>query len=72
MVSGILWIPDLQTFMLTFEFTDNFVYDNQLLKSQMNQVPLMKKLEIIINKMFLLFGVTNHKKTRLCHSIAFL
>ena len=65
MVSGILWIPDLQTFMLTFKFTAIFMCNNQVLKSYMNQVPLMKKLEIVINKMFLLFGVRNHNRTML-------
>ena len=39
--------------------------NDQVLKSYMNQVPLMKKLEIVINKMFLLFGVRNHNRTLL-------
>ena len=56
MVSGIPWIPDLKMFMLTFKFKAVFVKQS----STMNP---MKKLEIVINIMFFLFGVSYHIMT---------
>ena len=57
MVSGILRIPDLQTFMLNFNKIINFTSSNQVHLGTMNPI---KKSRVVMNKMFLLFGVRNH------------
>ena len=40
MMSGILWIPDLPTFMFTFQFKANFVKQS----STMNPIPPNEKV----------------------------
>ena len=62
MVSGILWIPDFQMFMLHFNEIINFTSTNQVHLGTMNPI---KKLEIVMNKMFLLFGVSIHNMAML-------
>ena len=57
MVSGILRIPDLQTFMLNFNKIINFTSSNQVHLGTVNPI---KKSRVVMNKMFLLFGVRNH------------
>ena len=65
MMSGILWIPDLQVCMLTFLIKAEFVNTTKCYKVIGTKFPHMKKLEIAMNKMFLLFRVGNHKRTML-------
>ena len=60
MVSGILWIPDLQTFMLNFNKIINFTSSNQVHLGTMNPI---EKVRIVMTKMFLWFGVGNHNRT---------
>ena len=62
MVSGIQWIPNYNLFMLNFNKIINFTSSNQVHLGTMN---LIEKLEIVMNKMFLLFGVGNHNRTML-------
>ena len=65
MVSGILWIPDLQTFMLHFNKIINFSFNNQVHKLHLGTMNPIKKTRVVMSKMFLLFGVSNHKRTML-------
>ena len=65
MMSGILWIPDFQMCMLTFLIKAEFVNTTKCYKVKCTKLPHMKKLETVINKMFLLFGVGNHNRTML-------
>ena len=62
MVSGILWIPDLQMFMLNFNKIINFTSSNQVHLATMNPI---EKVRVVVNKMFSLFGVGNHNRTML-------
>ena len=62
MVSGTLWIPDFQTFMLHFNKIINFTSSSQVHLGTMNPI---EKVRIVMNKMFLLFGVGNHNRTML-------
>ena len=65
MVSGILWIPDLQTFMLHFNKIINFSFNNQVHKIHLGTMNPIEKTRVVMSKMFLLFGVGNHNRTML-------
>ena len=65
MVSGILWIPDLQTFMLHFNKIINFSFNNQVHKIHLGTMNPIEKTRVVMSKMFLLFGVSNHNRTML-------
>ena len=65
MVSGILWIPDLQTFMLHFNKIINFSFNNQVHKLHSGTMNTIEKTRVVMSKMFLLFGVSNHNRTML-------
>ena len=65
MVSGILWIPDLQTFMLHFNKIINFRFNNQVHKLHLGTMNPIEKTRVVMSKMFLLFGVSNHNRTML-------
>ena len=65
MVSGILWIPDLQTFMLHFNKIINFSFNNQVHKLHLGTMNPIEKTRVVMSKMFLLFGVSNHNRTML-------
>ena len=67
MMSGILWIPDLQMCMLTFLIKAKFVNTTKCYKVKWTKSLHMKKLEIVMNKMFLLFRFGNHNRTMLWH-----
>ena len=65
MVSGILWIPDLQTFMLHFNKITNFSFNSQVRKIHLGTMNPIEKTRVVMSKMFLLFGVSNHNRTML-------
>ena len=64
MVSGILWIPDLQTFMLHFNKIINFTSTIQVHHIHLGTMNPIEK-EIVMNKMFLRFGVSIHNMAML-------
>ena len=65
MVSGILWIPDLQTFMLHFNKIVNFSFNSQVHKIHLGTMNPIEKTRVVMSKMFFLFGVSNHNRTML-------
>ena len=60
MVSGIQWIPDLQTFMLHFNKIINFSFNNQVHKLHLGTMNPIEKDQSVMSKMFLLFGVKDN------------
>ena len=65
MVSGILWIPDLQTFMLHFNKIINFSFNSQVHKIHFGTMNPIEKTRVVMSKTFLLFRVSNHNRTML-------